>query len=144
MTFVDKEDVLGVGTCKNVFVSVSQKSGDTRYWITFRLASEFLPAEFEFQLDNLEYLTAILEFLDTHIGTDQEGSYTCAATSDSRIRISKEPEALDRFSFFLSAPGVIVTQVFGGVSSASLLKALVVAVGEVSSGKHTSESGPRD
>ena len=137
MTFVDKEDILGVGWCKNVSVSISQRFGESGYSIKFRLASEFLPADFEFSLDSFDYLVAILKFLDAYIGTDKEGSYTCAGTETSRIRISKDAKDQDRFSFFLSAPGVIVSQVFGGISSASLLKALVLAVGEVSSEKRT-------
>ena len=132
MTFVDKEDILGFGSCKNVSVSISQRDGHSGYWISFRLASEFLPVEFEFSLESLEYLGAILNFLDSHIGSDLEGSYTCAATDDTRVRISKDAETQDRFSFFLSAPGIMVSQVFGGLSSASLLKALVAALGKVS------------
>ena len=127
MTFDDCVDILGSGSCKNVSVCVSQRSGETGCLVKFRLASELLPAEFEFSLDRLEYLDAILAFLDTHIGSDYEGSYTCAATRESRIRVSKDAEVWDAFSFFLSAPGVMVTQMFGGLSSASLLKALVEA-----------------
>jgi hypothetical protein len=137
MAYLDQENICGSGACKNVGVTISQRSGDPAFWVVFRLDSEFLPAEFEFALDYLEYLDAILGFLDSHIGSDQDGSYTCAATNSSRIRVAKDADTLDRFSFFFGASGVCVMQVFDGLSSASLIRALAAALGELRAGNQS-------
>ena len=118
----------GTGSCKNVTVDIDEALDGSHYKMTIEVASDTTPSQFRFRLESLKQATTILRFISDQIGSNGFQELEIALKGGVNLLIAKDDEENDRFFMKFFTADVFIAQTFGGLSGASLMKALLAAI----------------
>jgi hypothetical protein len=117
---------LGQGTCKSVHVELDQAFDESHCELVITTSTAY----FRIRLRNLEPAEAILRFLSDHIGKNEFHELSIRLSESTQLVLVKDPEFIDRFFLKILADSIFIDYTLGGLSGASLMKALQPALQE--------------
>ena len=123
-----KYGLAGTGSCQNVSVDIDEALDGSHYEITIEVASDNTPSHLRFRLESLKQAVTILRFISDHIGNEGFEELELPLTGGTKMLFVKDSEQSDRFFLKFFGAGIFVEQTFGGLSGASLMKALLAAI----------------